>query len=68
MDNMKKLVEIMQNEPEKAYDYITNYYTSFSKSELASICKELLYSIYKNCDRIDHWTIVEYASENLEVE
>lgn len=47
MENtMNQFVEILKNNPDKAYDFIANNAHMFSKYELVDIIKELLYGIY----------------------
>ena len=47
MENiMVEFVEVLKNNPNHAYDFIANNYYKFSKEELASVTKELLYAIH----------------------
>ena len=53
MDNIDTIIqfaEVLKNNPDNAYDFICNNYHKMSKSELASIVKELLYAIHENCE------------------
>lgn len=43
MDTMEEFVRISHNEPDKAFDYFTDNAEKLTKSELISICRELLY-------------------------
>lgn len=47
MENiMKDFIEVLKSNPNHAYDFIANNYYKFSKEELASVTKELLYAIH----------------------
>lgn len=51
MENiMNQFMEILRNDPNKAYDFIANTYWNMSKGELADIIKELLYAIYHEAE------------------
>lgn len=43
---MEEFINILMNEPEKAYGYFANNYYEFSKSEIVDITKEFIYAIY----------------------
>lgn len=43
---MKKFVDILHNNPNRAYGFISCNYTEFSKFELKEIILELLYVIH----------------------
>lgn len=43
MDKMQEFIKILKTEPNKAYGFIGNYYTQFTKDELANIIKEFIY-------------------------
>lgn len=72
MENiMKQFVEILRNNPDKAFDFIANNYHLFSKNELADVAKELLYGIYYEAEyglitTSDHNKILENAADQLE--
>ena len=72
MENViKEFVEILRNNPNKAYDFISNNYHRFSKSEMVDIVKELLYGIYHEAEyglitKADHDKILENAADELE--
>lgn len=72
MENvMKQFVEILRNNPDKAYDFIANNYHLFSKGELVDVVKELLYGIYYEAEyglitTSDHNKILENAADQLE--
>lgn len=47
MENiMQEFIEVLKSNPNHAYDFIANNYYKFSKEELASVAKELLYAIH----------------------
>ena len=62
---MKELIEVLKNNPNKAYDFIANNYYKMDKSELADFVKELLYSIHTNTDETEHDKILKDAGEEL---
>ena len=43
---MEQFTDCLKNNPDHAFDFIANNYYKFSKDELGSIAKELLYGIY----------------------
>lgn len=61
MENiMNQFVEILRNNPNKAYDFIANNGHLFSKCELVDIIKELLYGIYHEAE----WGLITTADHN----
>ena len=71
MENMKEFIEILRNEPDKAFDFIANNGWKFSKTELVDIAKELLYGIYHETEwglivKADHDKILKNAADELE--
>ena len=46
---MAEFTDVLQNNPDHAYDFISNNYYKFDKDELVNIIKELLLSIKNNC-------------------
>ena len=50
---MEELIGILREDCGKAYDFISNNYTNFSKSELADVAKELIYAIHNNVKGLD---------------
>ena len=71
MENMMEFIEILRNNPDKAFDYIANNGWKFDKSELVNITKELLYGIYAEAEhglivQADHDRILERAADELE--
>ena len=68
---MKEFMEILRNNPDKAFDFICNNYHLFSKGELADVVKELLYGIYYESEHgllttADHNKILENTADQLE--
>ena len=64
---MKEFVEVLKNNPNGAFDYISNNYYKFSKDELKDIIKELLYSIEENTIHKSEYNKVLYdAATELE--
>lgn len=45
-----KFTEILKSSPRQAYDFISMNYYKMDKSDLATVVKELLFSIYNCCD------------------
>lgn len=62
---MLEFIEVLENEPNKAYDYISNNAHNMSKEELKDIIKELLYAIHTNTDETEHDKILNDASVEL---
>ena len=63
---MKEFIEVLKNNPEKAYDFICNNYYKMSKDELKDITKELLYAVYSNTNKVEHNKILEDVAIELE--
>ena len=66
MDTMKEFIEVLKNNPNGAYDYISNNYFEMSKDELKDIVKELLYAVYDNVTEEEHDKILMDAATELE--
>lgn len=62
---MKALIEVLKNNPNNAYDYLTSNYYKMSKEELKDVAKELLYSIYENTLESEQNKILKDAAEEL---
>lgn len=67
---MQNFIDILSNEPYKAFDFICNNCHEFSKGELTDIVKELLYGIYwqskfGTITESDHDAILIHAAEEL---
>ena len=64
---MKEFIEVLKNNPDHAYDYISNNYYKFSKDELKDIIKELLFSIHTNTmHKAEHNKFLLDAATELE--
>ena len=63
---MKEFIEVLKNNPDKAYDFICNNYYKMSKDELKDIAKELLYAVYDNVSKVEHNKILEDVAIELE--
>lgn len=61
---MAEFTEVLRNNPNHAFDFISNNYYKMSKTELVSIAKELLYGIYRDC----HSMQVEQILEDVAIE
>jgi hypothetical protein len=48
-NTMMNFIEVLQHNPEHAYDFISNNHHKMNKVEIVSITKELLYGIYNDC-------------------
>ena len=66
MDTMKEFIEVLKNNPNGAYDYISNNYFEMSKDELKDIVKELLYAVYDNVTEEEHDEILMDVATELE--
>lgn len=56
----KQLIDIMIATPQKAYNFICDHYSEFSKEKLAEVIKELLFALRGDVE------FICYAGENLE--
>ena len=63
---MEQFTDCLKNNPNHAFDFIANNYYKFSKDELGSIAKELLYAIYSNVTEVEHNEILSGAAEELD--
>ena len=64
-DVMVKFIEVLKTNPNHAYDFIANNYWKFSKEELASVAKELLYAIHY-FNKVEEAEILASVGEELE--
>lgn len=62
---MKGFIEVLENHPNGAYDYICNNYYKLNKTELKDIIKELLYAVHDNLTKAEHDEIMKNAAEEL---
>lgn len=64
---MKEFIEILKNNPNSAYDFVSNNYYKMSKEELRDIAKELLFAIYDNVvNTAEHDKILNDVASELE--
>ena len=63
---MVELVKVMQNNPSHMYDYIAQHYHEFTKTELADIIKELVYSAKDNLYKPEYNMVLGVAGNELE--
>lgn len=63
---MKEFIEVLKNNPDHAYDFISNNYYKMSKEELKDITKELLFAIYENVTKTEHNDILNDVAKELE--
>jgi 20S proteasome alpha/beta subunit len=66
MNKMKDFIDVLKNDPDKAYDFICNNYYKMSKEELKDITKELLYAVHDNMTKAEHDKILEDVATELE--
>lgn len=62
---MKEFIEVLENNPDGAYDYISNEYYKMSKDELKDIAKELLYAMYDKMTKEEHNLALADVAEEL---
>lgn len=62
---MKEFIELLENNPDKAYDFISNNYYKMSKDELKDITKELLYAMYDKMTKEEHNMALADVAEEL---
>lgn len=62
---MKEFIEVLKNNPDKAFDFISNNYYKMNKDELKDIVKELLYAIHTNTLKVEHDKILEDTADEL---
>ncbi|MBQ9531577.1 MAG: hypothetical protein IJR70_05855 [Eubacterium sp.] len=65
MNTMEEFVRLMHDQPEQAFDYLSNNAYQFRASELVSITKELLYAAYDMLGKDDHDKVIKTAAENM---
>lgn len=61
-----ELVEVMRNDPKHTYDHIAMHYHEMSKSELADIIKELVYTVMHNVSKPEYNIILGETANELE--
>lgn len=65
MDVMKEFIKLLENNPDKAYDFISNESYRMSKDELKDIAKELLYAMYDKMTKEEHNEALADVAEEL---
>lgn len=65
MDVMKEFIELLETNPDKAYDFISNEYYRMSKDDLKNITKELLYAMYDKMTKAEHNEALADVAEEL---
>ena len=65
METMKEFIELLENNPEKAYDFICNNYYKMSKDELKDVARELLYAMYDKMTKEEHSEALADVAEEL---
>lgn len=63
---MMQFTEVLRNNPNHAYDFISNNYWKMDKEELASVIKELLYALYHNTNEVEQEEILEDVGIELD--
>lgn len=62
---MMEIVNVMHDNPSHMYDYIAQHYHEFTKSELADIIKELVYSAKYNLLKPEYNMVLGEAGNEL---
>jgi 20S proteasome alpha/beta subunit len=62
---MKEFIEVLESNPNGAYDFICNNYHKMSKDELKDIAKELLYAMYDKMSEAEHNRALADVAEEL---
>lgn len=65
MDVMKEFIELLETNPNKAYDFISNEYYRMSKDDLKNVTKELLYAMYDKMTKEEHDEALADVAEEL---
>lgn len=65
MDVMKEFIELLETNPNKAYDFISNEYYRMSKDDLKNVTKELLYAMYDKMTEEEHNEALADVAEEL---
>lgn len=65
MDVMKEFIELLETNPNKAYDFVSNEYYRMSKDDLKNVAKELLYAMYDKMDEQEHNEALADVAEEL---
>ena len=65
MEVMKEFIELLENNPHKAYDFISNEYYRMDKDTLKDIAKELLYAMHDKMTKVEHDKALADVAEEL---
>ena len=65
---MMDFTEILKNNPQKAYDFISCNYDLLNKSQLADIIKELLYSLHYHIDNTFYMDLYQTILTDVQIE
>lgn len=65
MDVMKEFIKLLEANPDKAYDFISNEYYRMSKDDLKNVAKELLYAMYDKMTKEEHNEALADVAEEL---
>ena len=65
MEVIKEFIELLENNPDKAYDFISNEYYRMDKDTLKDITKELLYAMYDKMTKEEHDKALADVAEEL---
>lgn len=65
MDVMKEFIKLLESNPDKAYDFISNEYYRMSKDDLKNVAKELLYAMYDKMTKEEHNEALADVAEEL---
>lgn len=65
MEVIKEFIEVLENNPDKAYDFISNEYYRMDRDTLKDIAKELLYAMYDKMTKEEHNEALADVAEEL---
>ena len=65
MEVIKEFIAILENNPDKAYDFISNEYYRMDRDTLKDITKELLYAMYDKMTKEEHNEALADVAEEL---
>jgi oligoribonuclease (3'-5' exoribonuclease) len=65
MSVIKEFIELLETNPDKAYDFISNEYYRMDKDDLKNIAKELLYAMYDKMTKEEHNEALADVAEEL---
>ena len=65
MEVIKEFIEVLEKNPDKAYDFISNEYYRMDRDTLKDIAKELLYAMYDKMTKDEHNEALADVAEEL---